>query len=170
MKVPERWPVGRRLLLLRHGETYQPRLDAPMVGPDEDPQLPLTERGRERLREVAAWVAKVPIEHAYASPFRRAQETAQIVAEPHGLEIATLDALAELPLYAAPGGTLRDVAHRYIGLVRDLAEHAPHEVLLDGERSLGSILDDALAAIRVAMECATGTVLVVAHGGLNRFL
>ncbi len=170
MKVPERWPVGRRLLLLRHGETYQPRLDAPMVGPDEDPQLPLTERGREQLREVAAWVADVPIEHAYASPFRRAQETAKIVAEPHGLEIATLDALAELPLYAAPGGTLRDVAHRYIGLVRDLAEHAPHEVLLDGERSLGSILDDALAAIRVAMECATGTVLVVAHGGLNRFL
>lgn len=170
MTLPELWPKGRRLLLLRHGETYEPRLDAPMAGPDEDPQLPLTERGRERLREVAAWIARVPIESAYASPYRRAQETAQIVAEPHGLRVATLGALSELPLHPPPGGTLRDVAHRYIGLVRDLAEHAPHEVLLDGDRSLGDILDAALAEIRVAMERATGTVLVVAHGGLNRFL
>ena len=170
MTLPERWPKGRRLLLLRHGETYEPRLDAPMGGPDEDPQLPLTERGRERLREVAAWIARAPIESAYASPFRRAQETAQIVAEPHGLSVATLGALSELPLHPPPGGTLRDVAHRYIGLVRDLAEHAPHEVLLDGDRSLGAIIDAALADIRVAMERATGTVLVVAHGGLNRFL
>jgi broad specificity phosphatase PhoE len=167
--APARWPKGRRLLLLRHGETYEPRLDAPMAGPDEDPQLPLTERGRERLRDVAAWVAKVPIEHAYASPYRRAQETARIVAQPHGLEVATLDALAELPLHPPAGGTLRDVAHRYIGLVRDLAERTPHEVLLD-DRSLGSILDLALEQIRVAMEQATGTVLIVAHGGLNRFL
>ena len=170
MTLPELWPKGRRLLLLRHGETYEPRLDAPMAGPDEDPQLPLTERGRERLREVAAWIARVPIESAYASPYRRAQETAQIVAEPHGLRVATLGALSELPLHPPPGGTLRDAAHRYIGLVRDLAEHAPHEVLLDGDRSLGDILDAALAEIRVAMERATGTVLVVAHGGLNRFL
>ncbi len=170
MKVPERWPVGRRLLLLRHGETYEPRLDTPMAGPDEDPQLPLTERGRERLRDVAAWMAKVPIERAYASPFRRAQDTAQIVIEPHSLAVGTLDAISELPLYAQPGGTLRDVAHRYIKLVRDLSEHAPHDVLVDGERSLGSILDAALEAIRGVMEDATGTVLVVAHGGLNRFL
>ena len=170
MTGPARWPKGRRLLLLRHGETYEPRLDAPMAGADEDPQLPLTERGRERLRDVAAWVAKVPIERAYASPYRRAQETAHIVAQPHGLEVATLDALAELPLHPPPGGTLRDVAHRYIGLVRDLAEHPPHEVMLDADRSLGSILDAALEQIRVTMEDATGTVLIVAHGGLNRFL
>jgi broad specificity phosphatase PhoE len=168
--LPERWPRGRRLLLLRHGETYEPHLDTPMAGPDEDPQLPLTERGRERLHEIAKWIARVPIESAYASPYRRAQETAQIVAEPHGLSVATLGALSELPLHPPRGGTLRDVAHRYIGLVRDLAERAPHDVLVDGDRSLGDILDAALADIRVAMEQATGTVLVVAHGGLNRFL
>jgi broad specificity phosphatase PhoE len=165
-----RWPKGRRLLLLRHGETYEPRLDTPMVGADGDAQLPLTERGRERLRDVASWVAKVPIESAWASPFLRAQETARIVAAPHGLEVATLDALSELPLHPPPGGTLRDVAHRYIELVRDLAEHSPHDVLLDGDRSLGSILDAALDQIRTTMEAATGTVLIVAHGGLNRFL
>jgi len=167
---PARWPKGRRLLLLRHGETYESRLDAPMAGADEDPRLPLTERGRDRLREVAAWLAKVPVEHAYASPFLRAQETARIVAQPHGLEVTTLDALSELPLHPPPGGTLRDVAHRYIEVVRALAERPPEEVLLDDGRSLASILDAAQCQIRTAMEAATGTVLIVAHGGLNRFL
>jgi broad specificity phosphatase PhoE len=168
--IPARWPKGRRLLLLRHGETYEPRLDAPIVGADEDPHLPHTERGCDRLRDVAAWLAKVPVQHAYASPFVRAQQTAQIVAQPHGLTVATLDAISELPLHPPPGGTLRDVAQRYIAVVRDLAQRPPSEVLLDDGRSLGSSLDAAQEQIRAVMEAATGTVLIVAHGGLNRFL
>jgi broad specificity phosphatase PhoE len=164
------WPKGRRLLLMRHGETYEPRLDAPMPGPDEDPSLPLTERGRARLGEIAEWIAQTKIEAAYASPFTRAQQTAEIVAARHGLPIATLPALRELPLYGPPGGTLRDVAVRYIALMRDLAERPLHEVPLDGPDTLGAVLDAALGALHAAVERASGTVLVVAHGGLNRFL
>lgn len=155
---------------MRHGETYEPRLDAPMAGPDEDPQLPLTPRGRERLAEIAAWIAGAKIEAAYASPFARAQETARIVAAPHGLDVGTLDPLRELALYAPPGGTLRDIAVRYIQLMKDLAERPLHEVPLDGPHTLGAVLDAALATLHEVVANATGTVLVVAHGGLNRFL
>jgi broad specificity phosphatase PhoE len=155
---------------MRHGETYEPRLDAPMAGPDEDPLLPLTQRGRERLAEVSRWIAGAKIEAAYASPFLRAQETAQIVAEPHGLAVGTLPPLRELPVYGPPGGTLRDVAVRYIALMKDVGARPLHEVPLDGPETLGAVLDGALAALREVMVRATGTVLVVAHGGLNRFL
>lgn len=171
MTHPEQWPKGRRLLLMRHGETYEPRLDSPMAGPDEDPLLPLTPRGRERLREVAAWIAHTEIEATYASPFARAQETAEIVAEPHGLAVGTLQPLRELALYApAAGGTLRDIAVRYLALMRDVAERPLHEVPLDGPHTLGAVIDAALSALHEAVERASGTVLVVAHGGLNRFL
>jgi broad specificity phosphatase PhoE len=155
---------------MRHGETYEPRLDAVMPTAETDPALPLTVRGRERLREVATWLAKVPVEAVYASPFARAQETARIVTEPHGLAIETLDAIHELPLYGPPGGTLQDVAHRYIALMRDLANKPLAEVPLDGPKPLGPFLDAALAQIHGAVERAQGTLLVVAHGGLNRFL
>ncbi|RIL07410.1 MAG: hypothetical protein DCC71_03000 [Proteobacteria bacterium] len=164
------WPKGRRLLLMRHGETYEPRLDAAMPSADDDPALPLTARGREQLREIAAWIAHADIQAAWASPFARAQETARIVAEPHGLAVGTLPALRELPLYGPPGGTLRDVAQRYLALMRDLAARPLHEVPLDGPHTLGEFLDAALASLRDAVEQASGTVLVVAHGGLNRFL
>lgn len=155
---------------MRHGETYEPRLDAPMAGPDEDPVLPLTPRGRERLGEIATWIASAKIEAAYASPFTRARETAEIVAAPHGLEVGTLAPLRELPLYPPAGGTLRDVAVRYIALMNDLTQRPIHEVPLDGGQSLGHVLDEALGALHEVVERASGTVLVVAHGGLNRFL
>lgn len=170
MSAPAQWPKGRRLLLMRHGETYEPRLDAVMPGPEADPQLPLTERGRARLAEVADWIAKTPLEAVYASPFLRAQQTAAIVASRHGLPVETLPALRELALYGPEGGTLRDVALRYVAMMRDLAERPLHEVPLDGPHTLGVVIDEALGALHEVASRASGTVLVVAHGGLNRFL
>jgi alpha-ribazole phosphatase/probable phosphoglycerate mutase len=170
MSEPFRWPSGRRLFLMRHGETYEPHPDTRVPSRDENPRLPLTPRGRERLGEVARWMAQLPIEAAYASPYRRAQDTARIVTEPHAIEIRTLDSIKELEVHPPEGGTMGDVARRYLALIRELSEKGEHEVRLDCGRSLGEIVDAALAEIRDTLERAQGSVLVVAHGGLNRFL
>jgi alpha-ribazole phosphatase len=165
-----RWPGDRRLVLMRHGETYEPRLETAMAGPEEDPALPLTERGRARLREVGRWLANHPLDAAWASPYRRAQDTARLVVEPQGIPVGTLEPLAELPLHPPGGGTVRDVARRYLALVRALEERPPHAIALDDGRSLGAIVDAALDAVRGVLEQGERTVLVVAHGGINRFL
>lgn len=170
MSEPLRWPAGRRVFLMRHGETYEPRPDAPLPGPAEDPELPLTPRGCERIVEVARWMASVPIEAAFASPYRRAQETARAVVAGRGLEVGTLEHLKELALYGPEGGTLGDVARRYVELIRDLARHGEREVRLDCGRTLGAILDAAVDDLRGALDRTSGPLLVVAHGGLNRFL
>jgi broad specificity phosphatase PhoE len=141
-----------------------------MAGPDEDPQLPLTERGRERYpgnRSVDRAGSDRARMRRRSGARRRPRRSSP---EPHGLSVATLDALSELPLHPPPGGTLRDVAHRYIGLVRDLAERAPHEVLLTASARSATSSMRRSPTSAVAMERSTGTVLVVAHGGLNRFL
>ena len=155
---------------MRHGETYAPLPETRLAGPDQDPSVPLTERGRERVREVAAWMAPVTIDAAYSSSYDRSRETAELVAAPHGLGVTPVDALRELALYPPPGGTLIDVARRYLTLVRDLQERHASDVRLDCGRSLAEIVDAALGAIRGALERSSGTVLVVAHGGINRFL
>jgi len=164
------WPSNRRLLLMRHGETYAPLPNTRLAGPDQDPRVPLTERGRERVREVADWMASMAIDAAYSSSYDRSRETAELVAAPHGLAVTPVDALCELALYPPPGGTLIDVARRYLALVRDLQERPASEVQLDCGRSLDEIVEGALGAIRGALQRSSGTVLVVAHGGLNRFL
>lgn len=165
-----RWPTGRRVFLMRHGETYEPRPDARLPGRAEDPELPLTPRGRERLAEVVRWMEHAPIEAAFASPYRRAQDTARFVAEPRGLPVQTLEDLKELAVYGPEGGTLGDVARRYVELIRDLAAHGEYEVRLDCGRTLGAIVDAALDDLRAALDRTSGPLLVVAHGGLNRFL
>jgi broad specificity phosphatase PhoE len=165
-----RWPTGRRVFLMRHGETYEPRPESRLPGPDEDPHLPLTPRGRERVAEVAAWMAAVPIEAAFASPYQRSQDTARIVVAPRGLSVGTLPDMRELAVHPPPGGTLGDVARRYVELIRDLAAHGEYEVRLDDGRTLGAIVDAALDEVRGALARTSGPLLIVAHGGLNRFV
>jgi len=47
---------------------------------------PLAASGREQAARVAAWLADESLHHVYASPLRRARETAAPIAGPRGLE------------------------------------------------------------------------------------
>jgi broad specificity phosphatase PhoE len=155
---------------MRHGETYVPRAETRLPGPEEDPHLPLTERGRGRVQEVARWMGEVRLSAVYSSPYTRSFETARAVGSLQGLHPTPLEPLRELAIHPPPGGTLGDVARRYVSIVRDLQQKSEFDVLLDCGRSLGRVVDEACAAVEQAVAGHEGTVLVVAHGGLNRFL
>jgi broad specificity phosphatase PhoE len=80
------------LLLVRHAEPRR-------VGSDEssgeaaDPELTAT--GRIQAERLAAWLAPEQIDHVVSSPLRRAVETAQAVADVHGLTVEVVDELRE---------------------------------------------------------------------------
>lgn len=72
-----------RLYFVRHAEaTHQAA---------SDHERPLTERGAQRMRTVAQVLARLEVKPAviYASPRRRAQETAQIIAEAFAHDVIT---------------------------------------------------------------------------------
>ena len=75
--------------LARHGESDW-NVERRWQGPAA---RPLTERGREQARELAARLADVDLDAVYASDLRRAWETAEAVASPRGLEVVRLPAL-----------------------------------------------------------------------------
>ncbi len=161
---------GKRLYLMRHGQTYEPRLDAPMASAEDDPGLSLTPAGREDVVATAHAMAKLGLEAAFSSTFQRSLETAQLIAEPHGLKVRTHPALEELRLHPAPGGTLRDVARKYLALARELAAREPREVELECGRNVADVVARAQDALAELLAGPARRVLVVAHGGLNRFL
>ncbi len=70
------------LLLIRHGLPLRVQTQD---GSPADP--PLSERGHEQARCVADWLARERIDRIYASPLRRARETALPLAHQTGLEI-----------------------------------------------------------------------------------
>ena len=161
---------GKRLYLMRHGQTYEPRLDAPMASAEEDPALSLTPAGREDVLATARAMAKLGLDAAFSSTFQRSLETARLVAEPHGLEVRTHPAFEELRLHPEPGGTLLDVARKYLALARQLATRDAREVELECGRSVNDVVTAAEDALAELLSGSPQRVLVVAHGGLNRFL
>ena len=104
--------------LLRHGEPDW----APHGGKSvSDPAL--TERGLAQARAAAAALSRRRIDAIYVSPLRRAQETAQPLAEASGIQPVTIDGLAEIHINL--GGKTREQVESYFAGAtgRPLREH-----------------------------------------------
>jgi 2,3-bisphosphoglycerate-dependent phosphoglycerate mutase len=78
------------LLWVRHAE---PERIAPGSGEPANPSL--TERGRRQAQRLADWLALEHIDRILSSPQRRAIETAEPIADAHGLKIEVVEGLVE---------------------------------------------------------------------------
>jgi broad specificity phosphatase PhoE len=141
--------------LVRHGEVENPK--GVIYG--RLPGYHLSERGRRQAAAAAQRLAKSELTVVWASPMERAQETAAVIAEPHGLEVVTDERLIE------SGTTLEGVGRR----VRDLVSPRHWWSLRNpmkpswGE-SFREIRIRMIAAVREAMASAEGgEVAVVSH-------
>ena len=79
------------LFLVRHGETVD---NARQIMQGQT-QGCLNEKGREQARVVSERLAAEPVDAIVASDLRRAIQTAEIIAEPHGLPVVTTPLLRE---------------------------------------------------------------------------
>ncbi|MEO8290914.1 MAG: histidine phosphatase family protein [Gaiellaceae bacterium] len=145
--------------LARHGESdwnverrWQGHIDRP-----------LTEEGRRQAEALGARLAEIELDAVYASDLRRAWETAEAVAQRHGLEVTRLPELREVNV-GSWGGLTRD----------ESAAQFPEA--FERWRSGGQGWDDGetyeemaervVAALqRLASEHPAGRILVVSHGG-----
>lgn len=154
----------RRIYLMRHGETlYQSQPGEGAVGGGA-----LTERGREQIKALALLFKEIPLDRIYASPLRRAHETAEILAQEKGMEVLlTLD-LREI----SPAET--ELTEKGIGeIFREVVSFFknPHttwdEPYLGGE-SFRQVQERALRFIHSLLaQDDWETILLAAHGGVN---
>lgn len=82
-----------RLLLVRHGEN-QANLTKEFSHRLID--YPLTARGRLQAEQTAAYLSAYPVTQVYASPLKRARETAEIIAAELGVSVRVLEPFREL--------------------------------------------------------------------------
>ena len=103
-----------RLVLVRHGESEGNR-DRVFT---RTPETPLTEAGRAQVRERAEWIAARyrPV-HIVSSPFRRARETAVILAERLTIPVTIEEDLRER--------SYGELAGRPYAVVRECADYDP---------------------------------------------
>lgn len=157
-----------RLIFVRHGETsYNVRSIISSAAPGPG----INTNGREQARLLAAALAASPIGSVYASPLRRARQTAVILAEPWGLVPVVVSELRECGVGALEGRSDAAAFIRYhAAWDRWLAGRALDYPLGPGGESGHA----ALVRMRTAIEatCEThpdGTVVLVSHAGILHF-
>jgi len=143
------------ILLARHGETDWNR-DGRFQG-WADP--PLNELGREQAQSLADRLRETPFDAVYTSDLRRARETAEIVAAPHGVPVASDTALREIDVGSWSGLTRAQIEERFPG--------AHHH---DGETREHHAARVVAAVERIARAHPRRRILVVSHGGSLRAL
>jgi len=138
------------LLYLRHGQTdwnAQGRIQS-------STDIPLNETGRAQARERAAELLshQPPVEIIYASPLKRAKETAEIIQSALGVPLYLDERLVERDFGSLEGKKF----DRWLD-ESELAQHGVEPLTALNER-VGGFLDELHAAREGK------TVLVVAHG------
>ena len=93
------------LHLVRHGEVENPK----GVVYGRLPGFNLSERGERQARQSAERLRDADVAAVWSSPLERAQQTAQMIAEPHDLEVVTDDRLLESETTLE--GLTRDALH-----------------------------------------------------------
>jgi 2,3-bisphosphoglycerate-dependent phosphoglycerate mutase len=145
------------LLVIRHGLPERvERTDGTAADPD------LSEAGREQAQRLADYLASEQIDAVYASPMRRAQQTALPLAAARGLAIRTEPRIAEWDRHSPT----------YIPL-EQLKIHDPdgYRRLMRGELDLDVDINEFQRHVVDAMEEIIAehkgqTVAVVCHGGV----
>ncbi len=149
------------LYCIRHGESSY-NAEGRIQGQSD---VPLSQLGRRQSEAVAAALAELPIEALYASPLRRAMQTAEPVAAALGLEIQTDRRLIEVH-----AGVFQDK------LRSELQQQYPEEMArwrsgdpdfpLPGGETRRHLMQRGCEAFRQIARSDHGRAVVVTHGGL----
>lgn len=153
----------RDLFLVRHGLTEWNERGR-LMGRSE---IGLSARGREQVKAAAEALAAIPIDSVLSSPQRRARETADAIAAPHGLPVETVDDLAEVWL-----------GERWIGKTFAELRDDPDLLRYFADPTFGNdVLEPAssverrVARVVTRLEDGTGRrIVLVSHGDPLRIL
>jgi broad specificity phosphatase PhoE len=157
------------LFLVRHAATLNNLATPPRIQGLAD-DVHLSDEGREQARRTATFLSDQPITAAFSSPLVRAMETAQIIAQPHGITPTPIDELHEVDVGRWEGRSWVDIEREepdaYRQFITDPAIHG-----YAGGENLTQVRQRILPAVeRLTRNQLGKVVLVVGHNVVNRVL
>jgi broad specificity phosphatase PhoE len=158
--------MALHLTLVRHAETDWNREQRYQGGTD----TALSETGRAQAEAAARLLGKETFAAVWASPLRRARETAEAIARPHDLPVLTHPGFAEMRFGAWEGLTGDEVRARFGEAYRRWRED-PASAEWPGAERLADVRARTLAALeRLRADYEGQRVCLVAHGITKRIL
>ncbi|MBM4288160.1 MAG: histidine phosphatase family protein [Deltaproteobacteria bacterium] len=155
-----------QIILVRHGQTPWNK-DKIFRGSKD---IPLNDQGREEARLAGEWLKNEKIDYAYTSPLSRSRDTAQAIAQHHGITVVDLPGLSDLCYGDWEGLPLTEVKVKYADLYRQW-EATPHMVRFPGGETLAEVRARAFDAVQEVTARHPGqTILLSAHRAVNKVL
>lgn len=154
-----------KVYLIRHGKT-QWNLESRYQGANGD--SPLLKDSYREIELLASSLQRIPFEHAYTSPLKRARVTAQALLNHLNPEIPlTIDSrLKEFNLGKMEGMHFEDVAAKWPEVLKNFRHHPDKydESLVEGESFLEVIARFRTAIEEYCRQYPNGNILVISHG------
>ena len=154
-----------KVYLIRHGKT-QWNLESRYQGANG--YSPLLKDSYREIELLASSLQRIPFEHAYASPLKRARITAQALLNHLNPEIPlTIDSrLKEFNLGKMEGMHFEDVAAKWPEVLKNFRHHPDKydESLVEGESFLEVIARFRAAIEEYCRQYPNGNILVISHG------
>ena len=152
-----------KIYLVRHGETDWNQAGRLQGQTD----IALNAQGLEQAREAAERLKEVPFEIAFCSPLIRAKRTAETIIGDRKITLTTDERLRELNFGPWEGVDIRSIKDAASQPFTNPGSYIPPvgaESFAQLYKRSGEFVDQVLLPLEGTYE----TVLVVAHGGVNR--
>src|SRR4051812_17162888 len=131
---------------------------------------PLSVEGIEQAKGAAEQLAPESISRMYSSNLERAFHTAQIVAEPHGLQVERIDGLAEMNFGDLEGMTYEEAEERFPDVYQSWMTR-PIETQFPNGESFHQMRARVLHAFdSIVQRHRNESIGIVAHAGVNRIV
>ena len=147
-------PAPTRLVLARHAVTAQ---TGPMLS-GRAPGIDLSDKGREQAKALGERLAGLPVAVVYASPIERTTQTAEAVAQHHGLTVQALPGVIEADYGEWTGGQLSDLAKTDLWKT---VQRAPSRARFPGGESLAEMQSRMVTALEAVVVQHPGELVVV---------
>lgn len=153
--------------LVRHGQTDANAADPPILQ-GKGAGYALNDVGRRQAEAAARALCERSLAAVYASPLKRAQETAAAIAKPYGASVETIERIYEVDIGDWEGLSWDEIIARDPRGYAKVIAHGGDRPYPNGE-SYVDVADRSLSELyRVAERHAGEAVAVVAHRVVNR--
>jgi probable phosphoglycerate mutase len=147
-------PKPTRLVLARHAVTAQ---TGPLLS-GRAPGIDLSDSGREQAKRLGERLAGLPVAVVYASPIERTTQTAEAVAQHHGLTVQPLPGVIEADYGEWTGGKLSDLAKTDLWKT---VQRAPSRARFPNGESLAEMQSRMVTALEAVVAQHPGELVVV---------
>ncbi len=154
------------IYLVRHGQTAWNREEIFRGRSD----VPLDEIGLKQAELAGFYFKEIKIDAIYSSPLSRAWQTAERIAQPHGIRVQPLQGIMDMSFGKWEGHPHQEIKRMDPETYR-LWREEPHRARISGGETLDEVRERAMAALEEVIRLhPEGTIVLVSHRVVNKVL